>query len=116
MVKDMEASLKFYQGLVGLEVVRRFPARPGVEVCFLGTGETKVELICDSNCKTQVSTDGVSLGFGVRSLEETMKLVKEKGVAVHSGPFQPNPKIRFFFVKDPDGFSVQFVERVHAAA
>ncbi|HBE76529.1 MAG TPA: glyoxalase, partial [Firmicutes bacterium] len=28
------------------------------------------------------------------------------------GPFQPNPHIKFFFVKDPDGFSVQFVENM----
>lgn len=43
-VKDMEESLRFYQEIVGLNIVNRFPAGPGVEIVFLGDGETKVEL------------------------------------------------------------------------
>ena len=44
-VKDMEASLRFYQEIVGLTIDRRFQAGPGVEITFLGNDETKVELI-----------------------------------------------------------------------
>ena len=54
MVKDMEESLKFYQEIVGLKVDRRFEAGPGVEIVFLGNGETKVELICDEKIKMSV--------------------------------------------------------------
>ena len=34
----------------------------------------------------------------------------ERGIAIHSGPFQPNPELRFLYVLDPDGLKVQFVE------
>jgi lactoylglutathione lyase len=39
-----------------------------------------------------------------------MKLIGDKGLEIAGGPYQPNPHIRFFYVKDPNGVSVQFVE------
>jgi lactoylglutathione lyase len=51
------------------------------------------------------------LGFEVKSVDEKIQFVKEKGLAV-TGPIQPNPSIKFFFVKDPNGVSVQFVENM----
>lgn len=111
-VRDMAASLKFYQEVVGLPVSRRFAAGPGMEICFLGEGETKVELVCGAKHKAPVNAEGISLGFEVKSVDEMIKLVKEKGLAVASGPFQPNPHIKFFYVNDPDGISVQFVENM----
>ncbi|HCX61202.1 MAG TPA: glyoxalase, partial [Clostridiales bacterium] len=45
-VKNMEESLAFYQDVVGLKLMNRFNAGPGMEISFLGEGETKLELIC----------------------------------------------------------------------
>ena len=111
-VADMQESLKFYQEIVGLSVDRRFQTGPGMEIAFLGDGETKVELISDPNHKLVNNIEGISLGFEVGSVDEMIKLIKEKGLEVHSGPFQPNPHVKFFFVKDPNGVSVQFVENM----
>ena len=111
-VRDMNASLKFYQEIVGLPLDRRLAAGPKMEICFLGEGETKVELICGADHKTPVKPEGISLGFEVRSVDEKIRFIKEKGLTVASGPFQPNPHIKFFYVKDPDGVSVQFVENM----
>ena len=47
----MEESLKFYQEIVGLNLVRRFNAGPNTEIAFLGDGETKVELMCHKENK-----------------------------------------------------------------
>lgn len=110
MVKDMEESLKFYQEVVGLKVDRRFKAGPGVEIVFLGDGETKVELISDEKNKEVNFGPDISLGFEVDSVDEMINFVKEKGIAIHSGPVQPNPNTRFFFVLDPNGLKIQFVE------
>jgi lactoylglutathione lyase len=41
-----------------------------------------------------------------------IRLVNEKGLEVVSGPFQPNPFIKFFFIKDPNGVNIQFVENL----
>jgi lactoylglutathione lyase len=107
-VRDIEASLKFYEEIIGLKVARRF-FEPGAELAFLGEGETKLELIQGKGAPH--TGGGVSIGFSVDSLEEKMAFVQEKGIAVHSGPFAPSPRTRFFFVADPDGVLVQFVEQ-----
>lgn len=111
-VKDMEESLKFYQEIVGLEIDHRFNAGPGVEIAFLGDGETKVELICDqANREVNLGQD-ISLGFEVESVDKMIAFLKEKGRNSHSGPIQPNPHTRFFFILDPNGLKIQFVENM----
>ncbi|GAB1476134.1 hypothetical protein MASR2M70_09660 [Bacillota bacterium] len=109
-VKDMEESLRFYEDVAGLRIDRRFPIGPG-EIVFLGDGETKVELIYDGGDKWQADKTGISIGFEAESLDAKMDLVKEKGIEITGGPFQGGPDFRFFFVKDPNGVNVQFVER-----
>ncbi|MGM0395884.1 MAG: VOC family protein [Bacillota bacterium] len=111
-VNDMDKSLEFYTGIVGLKVDRRFNAGPDTEICFLGEGETKLELICDLDIKPDCLGEGMSMGFEVDSLDSLRNLLDEKDIEVHSGPFKPNPEIRFLYVKDPDGFKVQFVENI----
>lgn len=108
----MDDSLKFYQDIVGLSISRRFTAGAGVEISFLGEGETKIELVCNSNHKAKSHAEGISLGFEVESVDQMIKFIKENGLEVESGPFQPNPHIKFFHVKDPNGVSIQFVENM----
>ena len=112
MVKDLEASLKFYNEIIGLSVCRRFKAGPGVEIVFLGEGETKLELIQNEQLSDVNFGRDISLGFEVDSLDDTMSFVKEKGINIISGPFQPNPHTKFFYVLDPDGLKVQFVQNM----
>lgn len=109
-VKDLEESLRFYRDIVGLTLDRRFQAGPGMEIAFLGDGETKVELIVNEEVKEVNIGPHISLGFRVDSLDEKMEFVKERGIPIHSGPFQPNPSTRFFFIQDPNGLKIQFVE------
>ncbi len=108
-VSDINASIKFYEDIVGIHVVRRFEGGNGSEIAFLGDRETKLELIGGAG---GFSGRGISIGFTVDDLDAKLAFVKENGVAVHSGPFSPNPATRFFFVKDPDGLLVQFVQSV----
>lgn len=107
-VKDIEASIRFYETVVGLKVASRFEGGGGAQIAFLGGGETKLELIGGAG---GFSGSGISVGFTVADLDEQIAFVGAQGVAVHSGPFSPNPATRFFFVEDPDGLLVQFVER-----
>lgn len=109
-VKDLEESLSFYQDIVGLSLNRRFTGDGGLEIAFLGDGGTQVELLYNPALSDVPVGEQVSLGFRVDSVDEMIKFVTEKGVPVHSGPFQPNLQTRFFFVLDPNGVKVQFVE------
>ena len=110
-VKDLDASLRFYKEIVGLPVTRRF-SEPGAELAFLGDGDTKLEIIQGKG--EPHSGVGVSIGFLVDNLEEKMTFVNGHGIPVHSGPFAPSARTRFFFVSDPDGVLVQFVEQKQA--
>lgn len=111
-VKELEESIKFYRDIIGLEVVNRFSAGPTGEIAFLGKGETKIELICDgSNGDIDIGND-ISWGFQVDSLENMLALIKERGIHVESGPIEPNPHVRFFFIKDPNGMKIQLVENI----
>lgn len=112
MVKNMEESLKFYREIVGLPIDRRFAAGPGVEICFLGEGETKVELICNTKAEVSNESDSVVLGFEVESVDTMMEFIKAKGLKVDGGPFQPNPNTKFIYVRDPDNVKIQFVENM----
>ena len=112
IVKDMEESLKFYKEIVGLKENRRFNAGPGVEIVFLSDGETEIELMTSSQKKDiNLGTD-ISLGFEVASVEEMMASMKDKGIAIHSGPFSPNPHVKFLYMLDPNGLKIQFVENM----
>jgi lactoylglutathione lyase len=112
MVEDLNESLKFYHEIVGLKINRRFNAGPGVEIAFLGDGESKteLELICNDKVKEINVGEDISWGFTVESVDKMIELLKENGIGILSGPFQPNPSVKFFYVSDPNGFKIQFVE------
>jgi lactoylglutathione lyase len=106
----MEESLKFYKEIVGLKENKRFAGGPGMEIIFLGEGDTQIELICmDQKQEVNYGQD-ISLGFEVDSVEDMMASLKGKGIEIHSGPMSPNPHTVFFYLIDPNGLKVQFVE------
>jgi lactoylglutathione lyase len=111
-VKDLEESITFYTEIVGLKVQRRFAAGPGREIAFLSEAEeqTAVELIDDQD-QNQVDLGiDISLGFEVDSVDQKIEFLEEKEIEIVSGPVSPNPNIEFFYVLDPNGLRIQFVE------
>jgi lactoylglutathione lyase len=114
LVNNMDESLKFYEEIVGLKMTERFQAGPGMEISFLGEGETKVELIYNEKFKKLDAGNRVTLGFKVESLEEKIDFIKEKGINILRGPIQPNPSIKYFIIKDPDGVKIQFAQQLQS--
>ncbi len=110
-VNDMEESLAFYQGIVQLPLQGRSNLEGGMELAFLGAGETKVELIWRKDEKTAHYGQDISMGFFVDDLDATMKFVTEHNIPILGGPFKPNEHIRFFYILDPNGLRIQFVEQ-----
>lgn len=111
-VKDMNKSLRFYQDIIGLPLNRKMKPNPEMEIAFLGSSETQVELIFNAKMKENNFGNDISLGFNVDSVDRMIELLKEKNIPIHSGPFQPNPSIKFFYILDPDGLKIQFVENI----
>ena len=110
-VKDMDASLKFYQDIVGLELRRRFNSGPSMELAFLGTGETEIELICAEHDIHPGNIVGISIGFSIENADDFRKILVDMGLVV-SDMIKPNPMMQFFYVKDADGVNVQFVHHL----
>lgn len=111
-VRDLEASLHFYHGILGLPVDRRFESR-GKQIAMLGPeGQPKLELIQDNGPALKPEC-GVSVGFEAGALDEAMKVLNSLGIPVARGPVMPNPHLRFFYILDPDGFEVQIAEHSH---
>ncbi|HYH02463.1 MAG TPA: VOC family protein [Bacillota bacterium] len=112
-VKNLDESIAFYSDLLGLKMLKRFPAGPGIEIAFMGSGtngETLVELLADSNNSTVNFTEFISIGFAVNSVDTMLDTVKSKNIAVHTGPFD-TPGSKFFTIKDPNGLNIQFFQQ-----
>ncbi len=111
-VKNLEESIKFYEDIVGLEVQRKFEAGPKREIAFMAEEENKtaVELIDDEGKENIEIGEDISLGFEVDSVKEKIHSLKEKGIEIHNGPISPDPHIEFFYILDPNGVKIQFVE------
>ena len=111
-VKDMEKSLDFYQEIIGLNMNRRMKPNPDMEIIFLGSGETQIELIYNKKVDDITMGKDICLGFVVDSIERMSEVLKKKNIPIHSGPFQPNPSIKFLYILDPNGVKIQFVENI----
>ncbi|MFH2114389.1 MAG: VOC family protein [Spirochaetota bacterium] len=114
-VRDLDKSRAFYQDILELEVKRTMKPDPDMEISFLGNGETQVELICHAGNTDIAYGKDISLGFVVDSIDDFTKMISTKGIPVHSGPFQPNPFIKFIYIQDPDGLKIQLVENLKPA-
>ncbi len=111
LVRDMDASLAFYTDVLGLTVASRTSAMPGLEIAFLETGETQIELVCNTEAKDAAAGDAVSWGFEVDSLDDALAMVREKGIPIHLGPVV-HPNVKYFFILDPDGLKIQLKETI----
>ncbi len=110
-VKNLEETISFYKEVIGLSLMRRFPAGPKTEIAFMGDGQcTEVEFICDEDHKDPSFGPDISWGFLVDSVDEMLEVAKERKIEVLSEIISPNPNVKFFFIKDPNGLKVQLVE------
>lgn len=109
-VRDLEKSVAFYTKSLGMETAARFGGA-GHEIAMLGQADgPKVELLCDSAAVPAPPGAGVSVGLETEDLDALVASLRAEGYAV-SGPIRPNPQFRFFFVSDPDGYTIQLLEQ-----
>lgn len=115
-VKDIKKSLEFYTKLLGLEVAREM--RLGdCNLTFLSDkcGEVQIELTYNDETPEDGYEIGTGFGhfaFGVGSMDEFTKKMHELGYEYLYEPFQlPNRELKIAFVKDPDGYEIELVER-----
>jgi catechol 2,3-dioxygenase-like lactoylglutathione lyase family enzyme len=127
-VTDMDRALAFYRDVIGLEVVfetlisgEPFDAvlhatrkQEGRVVGGL-LGGLMIELLSlgakpPADKPTRRGITGIhNVSLSVTDLDETHRRIREAGYAPDQEPFEIGG-VRMFFVKDPDGTAVEFIE------
>lgn len=106
---QLEESVAFYEEVIGLSVARRFSPSPDTEIAFLKDDRGfEVELLKNGR-PTSDDLNGISLGFEVKSLADTLALVKSKNIPVFGGPTKV-PGLHLLFCQRPE-WSLHPVDR-----
>ena len=103
----LEESIKFYEEIVGLKIVRDLRGHGPAKIVFLAeeAGDTCIELIDSSEA---YKGTGLSIGFHVDDVAAHRDALVDKGMDV-SPIISPNPATKFFFTFDPNGVKIQFI-------
>lgn len=110
-VKDLEKTLDFYCGFVGLRETRRKPIGDEATLVFLedDRGQT-VELTLNHGRTEYTLGDQFGhLAFYTDDLESVVRRVEENGWWYRRS--RPEMTSKYIFVKDPNGYDVEILER-----
>ena len=116
-VKDIDASLKFYQDVLDMEL----DSKHRLEDCwlyFLSDKDKTCQIELTYNDETPESGYNTGNGFGhmafgVNSLDEFTNKINRLGYEYLYAPFDLNGKgSKIAFIKDPDGYEIELIENV----
>ncbi|MEH7308497.1 VOC family protein [Neobacillus drentensis] len=116
MVSDLDASLLFYQKVVGMELKDQFTIANGTRTLaflgFNGSDETELELVTGGNPDLPSEGKVNHVAFLVDDIEEEFGRLKGVNVVFFSDEIVTLPNgYRNFFVQGPDGEKVEFFQR-----
>ncbi|WP_119066742.1 VOC family protein [Rubrobacter indicoceani] len=116
-ILDLDRSIDFYQNKLGLELARKSPIGDSATNAFFripGEEEPRLELTLNHDQETPYALgDGYShVAFAVEDLDALATRLEEAGgVEFESKPHAMGSGTRIFFVRDPDGYRIEFIER-----
>ena len=112
-VHDMDRSINFYNGILGMEIVERKTSPRGSQLVFLRFPGTSCDLeLCSfpDSGNIEVPEDLVHLAFQVEDLEWCMTKLEEEGVPITEGPIEAENGTRFIFTEDPDKYEIELMQ------
>ncbi len=118
-VKDLEVSLFFYTGLLGMRLLRKTDYPSGkFTLAFVGYGPEATQAVIELTHNWgreeayDIGTGFGHLAIGVPDLAEACARLKNAGVPI---PRPPGPMAHggtnIAFIVDPDGYKVELIER-----
>jgi catechol 2,3-dioxygenase-like lactoylglutathione lyase family enzyme len=116
LVSDINASLKFYQDILGLKFIEKIPVWFGT-MYRLRYGVSDFKLIAPKTLppKGPVGLEAQIgfryITFGIKNLSAVCAKLQEKGFAFEIPEKEARPGVKIAMVRDPDGNIVEFVER-----
>ena len=105
--RDVSASLRFYAGRLGLEVLEEFPYRDTIVYARLrAPGDGGTIALHQLEPGKELHTGGVRLYFEVRNLERFCQRLNAGGVKFSSAPKLMPWGWKHAYLDDPDGHEV----------
>jgi catechol 2,3-dioxygenase-like lactoylglutathione lyase family enzyme len=116
VVRDIKASLNFYQNMLGLEFVETIPLKFGT-LHRLRFGSSDFKLV-EPKSNPPLGHIGLDQQIGFRyvtfligNLSQVCQELGKRGVEFFMPENEIRPGVRIAMVKDPDGNLVEFVEK-----
>ncbi len=112
-VKDLGATLDFYTSFLGLKEVRRKDVGTEAVLVFLADAEERYHIELTYNhgrADYELGNQFGHLAFWTDDLESVIKDVEGRGWWYRRS--RPDMTSRYIFVKDPNGYDVEILERI----
>ncbi len=117
-VVNLEASLAFYQTVLGMRLLRRQDYPEGrFTLAFLGYGEESEQTVIELTHNWDTTSYSMGDAFGHLAIEvedayAACDAVRAKGgrVVREAGPMKHGSTV-IAFVEDPDGYKIEFIQR-----
>jgi len=118
---NFETSIAFYEKLGFKTLFSKHVPEKQKKIALMGLGNLKLELFWYEDFVDNISTRN-TMGNNVKdvgpkhfalktnSLTETKKLLESKGIELASEPDLGDAGYQFFFIRDPDGIWIEFVQ------
>jgi lactoylglutathione lyase len=116
-VLDLDRSIDFYSNKLGLQLARRVPVSDdatNASLAVAGDPEPRLELMLNHGRDEPYPLgEGYShVAFAIEDLDALAERLEEAGgVDFESKPHAMSSGSRIFFVRDPDGYRIEFIER-----
>ena len=122
-VGDLERSLAFYTGVLGMKLLRRRDYPEGkFTLAFVGYGPESEQAALELTHNWETRSYEIGTGYGHVALEvedayAACEEIKRKGGVVvrEAGPMKHGTTV-IAFVQDPDGYRIELIQRKAAAA
>ena len=121
-VGDLQRSLDFYTGVLGMKVLRQKDYPEGrFTLAFVGYGEESATAVLELTHNWDTKTYELGSGYGHVAIEvedayKACDEVRKRGgkVTREAGPMKHGTTV-IAFVQDPDGYKIEFIQRPRAA-
>jgi lactoylglutathione lyase len=117
-VKNLDESVKFYTGLLGMKEMRRTEVPAGeYTLAFIGYGDEKSNTVLELTYNWgvdhyEIGTAFGHLALGVPDIYATCEKLRAAGakIAREPGPVKFGTTV-IAFIEDPDGYKIELIER-----
>ncbi len=115
-VEDLEKSVAWYTNVLGWEIARRVERDGKLRAMGMKTGDITIMLNQDDFAKGKGRVKGAGMSFSIYTDQDVDRLAAQ--AKTHGGPLDTDVQdaswapLRFFRVKDPDGFRWTIMKRL----